>query len=364
MQDRRSEHVTHVQGLIQRFRGDPSTPEATPSPPLPDLQSRVLEFRLFPQHGLLHIDACELLSGEWQVIKGEQVFMDPYVVQPVPPRSAYLVQSNHTHGVFLLEAVRGEVVRDAYLLGGGTNYAHWVLDSLPRLQFLGAVPASTKIIINTHRAAFQDESLAILGVDASRLMQLAYPGVYRCERLLCPSTGSGSGTSPLVLQPQVVQWLRGVLLSKVTPAKATRRLFVSRMNEGPGKMRLTNHKTVIEAVSRLGFEVVTLAGMPLLEQVKLFAEAKVVVGPHGAAFANMAFAPAGATLVELMGPTVARTYGPHQFFARLCAVAGQRYGRIIGEAGDAGVIDPLHVSTEQYRVEPGALLRQLAKFLA
>ena len=92
--------------------------------------------------------------------------------------------------------------------------------------------------------------------------------------------------------------------------------------------------------------------MSVADQVKLFAEASVVTGPHGAGFANMVFAPAGATLVELMGPRVNLDYGSNKFFARLCTLCGHKYARVVGEQVDLDKMEERHVSTERYMVSP------------
>jgi capsular polysaccharide biosynthesis protein len=363
------QHLPRYDELIAAFRGSdrPRRPH----------QVRVLRFTLIGQRNLLRPPEALLLSGEWQMVSGDALVMDAYVVQPRPPVSAYIVGRDNQMAQVFLEETQPDPVEDAFLLGGSTNYAHWLLDSLPRLAMLDAADRAlgrpAKIIINTHRALFQSETLAMLGISDDRLLELAYPGVYTARRCFVPNTASGSGTSPLVLQPDAVAWLRAALLPKAasgamqaTPRaiKGGRRLFISRLAEGPGKMRLVNHKAVIDAVSRLGFEVVSLGSMSVAEQIGLFAQASVVAGPHGAGFANMAFASQGALLVELMGPRVAREYGPTQFYARLTSVLSQRYARIIGDPVEPEKIDPRHVSTEQYRIDPDGVVRQLAKLLA
>jgi capsular polysaccharide biosynthesis protein len=41
--------------------------------------------------------------------------------------------------------------------------------------------------------------------------------------------------------------------------------------------------------------------MSLADQVELFSEAKVVIGPHGAGLTNIMFAPKGAIVIECFG---------------------------------------------------------------
>ena len=58
--------------------------------------------------------------------------------------------------------------------------------------------------------------------------------------------------------------------------------------------------------------------MTVAAQVRAFAEAECVVGPHGAGLTNLAFAPPGAAVVELF----AGDYVNECFWALACTVEG------------------------------------------
>lgn len=65
--------------------------------------------------------------------------------------------------------------------------------------------------------------------------------------------------------------------------------------------------------------------MSFADQVQLFGEAEIIVGPHGAGFANAVFAQPGATLIEL--------FSPHYIngcFWALANACGHRYGFTVG----------------------------------
>ena len=46
----------------------------------------------------------------------------------------------------------------------------------------------------------------------------------------------------------------------------------------------------------------TPARIPVAEQIRMFAEAESIVGPHGAALTNLLFASPGASVIELFAP--------------------------------------------------------------
>ena len=103
----------------------------------------------------------------------------------------------------------------------------------------------------------------------------------------------------------------------------TRRLYISR--EDATSRRIINEKDLVKELVLHGFEVVTLSGMSFAHQVRLFNEAEIIVGPHGAGFTNAVFAQPGATLIELLSPN-----WMHGCFWALASACGHRYGFMIG----------------------------------
>ena len=82
----------------------------------------------------------------------------------------------------------------------------------------------------------------------------------------------------------------------------------------------------------LGFEAIDPGAMSPAEQVRAFAEAECMVGPHGAGLTNLAFAPAGAAVVELF----ARDYVNECFWALASTVEGLRYRYLVGDGTPSG----------------------------
>ena len=55
----------------------------------------------------------------------------------------------------------------------------------------------------------------------------------------------------------------------------------------------------IKPLTKLGFECVTLSNMRVQEQIRLFKEAQIVVGPHGGGLTNIVFCRPGTQIIEL-----------------------------------------------------------------
>lgn len=77
----------------------------------------------------------------------------------------------------------------------------------------------------------------------------------------------------------------------------SRMLYISRI--AAAARPLKNEATLAERAVRLGYDVVDPGSMPFPDQVRLFAGARVIAGPHGAGLANAAFSNPGSMVVEL-----------------------------------------------------------------
>ncbi len=80
-------------------------------------------------------------------------------------------------------------------------------------------------------------------------------------------------------------------------APSGERVYVSRQGATARPMR--NELELISALRNLDFKIFSGYGLSLNEQVSSFRSARIIVGAHGSGLINAAFAPEGATLLEL-----------------------------------------------------------------
>lgn len=210
------------------------------------------------------------------------------------------------------------------------NYAHWMLEVVPRLWYRDVYPElrGLPILVPALTRPFQQETLAALGV-AGQCVPYADAFV-RFERLYSPTFIAPGGYAP-----RQVHWLRDAFYRAfgVSPSERPgRRLFVSRQN-ARGR-RCLNHDAVEAHLRARGFETVVLEALSVREQVAAFADAAVVVAPHGAGIANLVFLPDGAAVVELAPRSVL-----HPIAWVLSKAAGCRYGAVFSADSGAPLCD-------------------------
>ncbi len=162
----------------------------------------------------------------------------------------------------------------------------------------------------------QDRLLANL--DLSRFISCAVPeGPFADSRALAIAGASSPLVrcpTPIVQLPRAVfsisfyrhatlghAYLRCVdsIKTELPPntGEAPSRIYVAR--GGAAARRMTNEAELIAAIAPLGFQIFQGEGLSLAEQAACFRGVSLIVGAHGSGLANAAFAPAGATLVEL-----------------------------------------------------------------
>lgn len=203
----------------------------------------------------------------------------------------------------------------------GSNYAHCLLQSVPRLDLLrrGFGLEADRFLLNAGSPRPTIEALAILGISTDRLHFVPSEGApaYRCKMLR-------AATSPLVSQFGVAwtaEFLHELFLPD-PPAENSRRIYVRR---GVSKRTVLNEDHVLALLELAGFEAVSMDGRSIGEQAALFASAEVVVATHGAALANLVFSRPGTAVIELMGTNTASTA-----FAYLAWRRGLQYELIMG----------------------------------
>ena len=268
----------------------------------------------------------EVETADWSILDGDKVYnseahnrglrKSPFVQgRASPDDKAFL---------FKLPPLSRVIDEACVHLGGDHNYCHWITRNLIKLSLLEGTPYSDlPLLINEDLRRHQQEYLDLLGIAESRLIKLARPSVVRCRELVVPTClvnhlKMGIGT----------QWLRRRLAPWMEPGLPSELLFVSRRDATV--RRVTNESELEAALLSLGFSSIVPGEMSVREQIRRFSRAQVIVGAHGAAFANLVFAPPGTQVVEINS-----TYKSHiPDFTFLARIAGLDFVSVISEDYD------------------------------
>lgn len=208
------------------------------------------------------------------------------------------------------------------------NYAHWTLDQAPLLALALRHPAlaGCRILLpRTRPGHFIEQALELIGLPEERIVRLG-DEVVQVAELLLPTYFSFDRIP--VLAGCGAERLKAAVVEAGSPIpSAARRLFVSRPDTD--NRPLLNEAAVLEALAPWGFEVITPGQASLMEQIRAFDAAEIIVGPHGAGLANAIYARGGGALIELFSE-----YTLNAIFWNVAALAGLDYGYVVGSSFD------------------------------
>ncbi|NEO93913.1 MAG: glycosyltransferase family 61 protein [Moorea sp. SIO3G5] len=111
-----------------------------------------------------------------------------------------------------------------------------------------------------------------------------------------------------------------------------RKIFLTRPK---GAFRnLANRKTIVKIAKSLDFEIIDCSQLPFVEQIRIFSQARVIVGEHGAAFANIIYRYGyPLDIIELFPPkhlstcyfVISQALGYRHHILRSCSESNQNY---------------------------------------
>ena len=158
-------------------------------------------------------------------------------------------------------------------------YYHWLLECLPRVAVLAASGLEyDALLVPENLCSFHRESLSLVGVPDEKLVPFTGNNV-EVDKLLWVSPLANVGFPT----PYLVEWMRTMLGA---PASVPhRRLYLPRR----GTRRVANERAVMKLLWPLGFETIDTDALSVAQQIKVFSEARLAVGPHGGAFTNAVF---------------------------------------------------------------------------
>jgi hypothetical protein len=171
------------------------------------------------------------------------------------------------------------------------NFWHWMVDCLPRIHALDqALPDQALTLLMPPRLLdFQRETLAAVLPPRFRLRNDIAESWVQCGDFRWASLVSGRCMGKL--PDDYLEAIRSPIFRKLGLEDAPvprQRLYLSRKRAR--HRRVTNEETLLRFLAPYGFREIELENLSFTEQVRLFREAAIVLGPHGAGLGGIFFA--------------------------------------------------------------------------
>jgi len=189
-----------------------------------------------------------------------------------------------------------------------SGYYHWICDVLTRLHMvLPRLTPDIQVILPPRMTAWQSRSLELIGLPQNQWLQYTEKRPWKVEHLFYASPVAMTGDH----EAQSLQWMQGKILQACLTRREVpvgkRRLYVSRRRAA--FRRIVNESELVPVLKKFNFDIIECESLSFDEQVRLFSDAEVVVGPHGAGLTNVIWCERGVKLFEIFEPgSVRRCY--------------------------------------------------------
>jgi hypothetical protein len=202
------------------------------------------------------------------------------------------------------EEVEGLVLN---LMGSNaSNYYHWLIEWIPRIMVLEEIKEPVSLLMSA--SSPQQFKQAVKEITGNRFNIIESKSEH-CVKVKRMIHTNGWASVPcdvradrrphiqdIFIHPRVVSWLREGT-KHIRKNKRNRKIYLRRSENL--RRNFVNEIEVAKIIESYGFEMIVPEKLSFSEQVALFSEASVILGPTGAAFANIVFCSPGTHIIPI-----------------------------------------------------------------
>lgn len=191
------------------------------------------------------------------------------------------------------------------LLTGGAginNISHWFVDVLPRLHLLKKSGLYDKVdwfLVPSLRYDYQRETLDLLGIPAEKLIAGDLNPHLTADLMIASTAPRGNYTLVPTWLSDYIQSAFLPLADEVQDASIEDMPYVYISRSDSSIRNVLNEKELMEQLKPYGFKMVVSSQLSIKQKVKLFSNAKIVMGACGAGLINFIFCKPGTTAIEI-----------------------------------------------------------------
>ena len=241
------------------------------------------------------------------VIKNNQLIVEGSMQQVsgklVNPKKNEVLKSGTPK---FLKRINGSVFNLAQGASGYNNYAHWLLDIVPKIKILSQVYSLKKInhFYFSKLNHFQKETFKILKLNSIKIVDSKLDKHCFVENLIfCTHPNYLKGTifdAHSNIPRWIIYYLRKILLKCASKKiEKYKKIYIDRSDSQYNHCKIINDFEIKKYLKNRGFEIIKLSEYSLKDQISIFKNCNNVVGPHGAGFANLIFCKKKTKVLEI-----------------------------------------------------------------
>ena len=199
-----------------------------------------------------------------------------------------------------------------------TNYYHWHLIALPRLLAIKSqnlIKNSLLLLPKKYaKITFVLYGLEKLGINKSQIVYLRRKSNIKVKELAFPILYLNDQKTLRTLKESLLKDLKNNV-------NFGEKIYISR--DGQALRFVENEKDFVDLVERYGFKKVLMEKFSYEDQMSICANAKYIIGPHGAGLTNILFMPEDGCFLELVAKS--EPIKPVTDYYRMAAMCGIKY---------------------------------------
>ncbi len=211
----------------------------------------------------------------------------------------------------------------------GDNYFHFLFDIIARLKMCEEQfnLSSIDYFYVPNKLHWQKKIFSIFGIEQNRLINSNKSRHIQASKIIAvdhPWYHNGRVHDEVKNIPSwIVFWLRNKFLKMSKKFKNNEKIFIDRSESKFNHCQFQNNDEIINFLQSKGFTSYKVGQLDFFEQIYLFNNAKIIIGPHGAAFTNIVFCEPKTNIVEILPET-----HPSKKCERLCKILDLNHLRI------------------------------------
>jgi len=191
----------------------------------------------------------------------------------------------------------------------GNNYFHFLFDIISRLKLCEEKYSINKIdyfyVPGTYE--WQKKIFQIFQIESNRLINSQTNRHIEAEKIIAvdhPWYSNGYVHSEVENLPSwIIMWLRNKFINMSKKFDCNEKFFIDRSESKFKHCQLQNNQEMIQFLETKGFTSYKVGQLDFFEQIYLFNNAKIIIGPHGAAFTNIIFCKPKTNIIEILPNT-------------------------------------------------------------
>ncbi len=205
---------------------------------------------------------------------------------------------------YLLKRINGNVLSLAQG-ASGNNYFHWMFDIIPKIKIisLGYGLKNIDHFYMPKLQSFQKKILKTLKIKKIKFIDSNKYKHIQADNLIVPEHPwyfKGKIFKQANYLPKwIVNWLQATFIKNSKYNSKINKLFIDRSESKFNHCKLINNNEIIITLKKRGFKIIQVGKLSFERQISLFRNAKVIIGPHGAAFTNLLFCRRKTKIIEV-----------------------------------------------------------------